>query len=157
MKRKVSMPLENSLSLRFLVIGFLVVTFVTACGGKKEVKQVSQDSKVSQEAFSLAETIRTAYVKKEFATISDRCTKEGYKDIIDSVKYFDSVDLSFTPRWVEIDKTMVTLNIAWKGSWVVGKDTVRERGMAVFLLEGTPLKLTKILKGNPFKYPETRP
>ena len=154
MDRKIYRSLEHSLGLRFFVIGFLVAALFTACGGKKEVKKVSQDSLVAQDAFSLAEAIRVAYVKKEFPTISDRCTQEAYKEIIDSVKYFDSVELSFTPRWVEIDKSKITLNVAWKGSWVVGKDTIRERGMAVFLLEGTPLKLTKILKGSPFKYPE---
>jgi hypothetical protein len=64
------------------------------------------------------------------------------------------VELDFTPRWVEIEKSKVYLNVAWKGAWVVGKETVRERGMAVFLFEGTPLKLSKIVRGNPFKYPE---
>lgn len=136
------------------ILFILMILFIAGCGGKKEVKQVTQESKIAQDAFSVAETLRTAYTNKEFAAIADRSTKEGYKEVMDSVRYFDSVELDFTPRWIEIDKSKVYLNVAWKGAWVVGKETVRERGMAVFQLEGTPLKLSKIVRGNPFKYPE---
>jgi hypothetical protein len=132
----------------------VLLVFIAACGGKKEVKEVSRESTMAQEAFAIAEAVRDAYVRKEFAAVTDRCTKEGYRDIIDSIRYFDSVDLTFAPRWVEIDKSKVYVNIAWKGTWVVGKNTIRERGMTVFQMEGTPLQLSKIVRGNPFKYPE---
>lgn len=143
-----------TLRAAFYVLCCVLLALITACGGKKEVKQVSQESRVSQDAFSVAEALRSAYIKKDFNAVADQCTKEGYRDIIDSIKYFDSAELTFTPRWVEIEKSKVYLNIAWKGTWTVGKDTIRERGMAVFLLEGTPLKLNKVVRGNPFKYPE---
>lgn len=136
------------------VLCFALLIAVAACGGSKEVKTPSRESVMAQDAFSIAEAVRAAYAKKDFTIISEKCTKEGYRDIIDSIKYFESVDLSFTPRWVEIEKSKVSVNIAWKGAWVVGKETVRERGMAVFQFEGTPLKLSKIVRGNPFKYPE---
>lgn len=132
----------------------VLLVCIVACGGKKEVKAVSRESTMAQEAFAVAEAVQDAYARKDFTAIADRCTKEGYRDIIDSLRHFDSVDLTFTPRWVEIDKAKVYLNIAWKGAWVVGKDTIRERGMVVFQMEGTPLKLSKIVRGNPFKYPE---
>lgn len=132
----------------------LLLIFVAACGGKKEVKQVSQESKISQEAFSLAEKLCAAYVKKDFSTVQELSTSDGYGAFIKSIKHFDSVDLTFTPRWVEIEKSVVNLNVAWKGTWTVGEETVSERGMAVFLLEGKPLKLSRIIRGNPFKYPE---
>lgn len=143
-----------TLRATFCVLCCALLALVAACGGKKEVKTVSRESAMAQDAFAVSEAVRAAYAKKDFTTIADRCTKEGYRDIIDSIRHFDSVDLTFTPRWVEIEKAKVYVNIAWKGAWVVGKDTVRERGMAVFLLEGTPLKLSKIVRGNPFKYPE---
>ncbi len=132
---------------------FIILTLLTSCGGKKEVKQVSTESRLSQEAFSVAEILRSAYIKKDFSTIADNCTKTGYKDIVDSIKHFDFAELTFTPRWVEIEGTKLYLNIAWKGSWSIGGDIVKERGMAVFLFEGRPLKLSKIVRGNPFKYP----
>jgi len=132
----------------------LLLVFLAACGGKKEVKQVSQESRVSQEAFSVVEQLRMAYLKRDFTVIADYSTAEGYREIIDSLKHFDSADLTFTPRWVEMEKSMVYVNVSWQGSWKVGKETFRERGMAIFLFEGTPLKLAKIVRGNPFKYPE---
>lgn len=133
---------------------FIVLFVLSACGGKKEVKQVSMESKVAQEAISVIELIKGLYIKKDFPPIAERTTQEAYKDIIDSIKHFDSAELTFTPRYVEIDQSKVYLNIAWKGTWSVGKEFFRERGMAVFLLEGKPLRLSKILRGNPFKYPE---
>ncbi|HXX80958.1 MAG TPA: hypothetical protein VEI46_05370 [Thermodesulfovibrionales bacterium] len=132
----------------------LLLVSLAACGGKKEVKQVSQDSRISQEAFSVVEQLRIAYLKRDFTVIADYSTTEGYHEIIDSLKYFDSADLTFTPRWVEMEKSKVYVNVSWQGSWKAGKDTFRERGMAIFLFEGTPLKLAKIVRGNPFKYPE---
>lgn len=133
---------------------FIILAAITACGGKKEVKQVSHESRIFKEAFLIAETLKTAYIKKDFSTIAENSTKEGYKDIIDYIKHFDSAELTFTPRWVEIEKSKVYLNISWRGSWVAGGETVRERGMAVFLFEDSPLKLSKIIRGNPFIYPE---
>jgi hypothetical protein len=146
----------NDKTLRFSAsaLCLLALVLALACGGKKEVKQVSPESKLSLEAFSIAEEVRAAYVKKDFSTIKEISTADGYRDIIDSIKHFDSVELTFTPKWVEIEKSVVELNVAWKGTWTVGGETIAERGMAVFLLEGSPLKLSKVLRGNPFKYPE---
>ncbi|HET6514461.1 MAG TPA: hypothetical protein VFG09_04820 [Thermodesulfovibrionales bacterium] len=145
---------RRSLQPCLCVFIFFLLLSVSACGGKKEVKQVSQESKTSTEAFSLSERLRAAYVKKDFSAIQEISTSDGYKDFINSIKHFDSVDLTFTPKWVEIEKSMVYLNVAWKGSWVVGSETIQERGMAVFLFDGRPLRLSKIIRGNPFKYPE---
>jgi hypothetical protein len=153
MKDRRCMTVSSGASAGIFVIGILILVLLSSCG-KKEVKVVSQDSRVTEEAFSVAEALRTAYVEKDFASVADKCSKEGFKEFMDSIKHFDSVELEFMPRWVEIDKTKVYLNIAWKGSWVVGKDTMSERGMAVFMLDGMPLKLVKIERGNPFEYPE---
>jgi len=148
-------------NINFWTSGLILLVFLmilTACGGKKEVKQVSTESRLAQEAFAVAEVLRSAYVKKDFSTIAENCTATGYRDIVDSIKHFDSAELTFTPRWVEIEGTRAPqaklyLNIAWRGSWSVGGDTIKERGMAVFLFEGRPLKLSRIVRGNPFKYP----
>jgi hypothetical protein len=152
---------EQKLRQRGILMGLLAsllfvlpLVFIAACGGKKEVKEVSQASRISQEAFSAVEQLRAAYLKRDFTIIADYSTKEGYREMVDSLKHFDSADLTFTPRWVELDKSKVYVNVSWQGSWKTGKDTFRERGMAVFLFEGTPLKLAKIVRGNPFRYPE---
>lgn len=140
--------------MRKVIIALVVLFILNACGGKKEVKQVSMESKIAQEAIAVMESIKELYIKKDFPPVAEKASQEAYKEIIDSIKYFDSVELTFTPRLIEIEQSKIYLNIAWKGTWSVGKELFRERGMAVFLLEGKPLKLSKILRGNPFKYPE---
>lgn len=138
--------------VKMLAIFFVLFAFASC--GSKEVKTASYEAKISQEAFSLAETLRAAYVKRDFTAIAEISTQEGYRDILDNIRHFDTVDLTFTPKWVELEKQKTYLNIAWKGTWVVSGETVRERGMAVFLFEGTPLKLSKIVRGSPFIYPD---
>lgn len=145
---------EQRFSTVARLITLFFILFAFASCGKKEVKTVSHDAKISQEAFSLAETLRAAYLKRDFAAISEISTQAAYREILDNIRHFDTVDLTFTPKWVELEKQKLYLNVAWKGIWTVSGDTVRERGMAVFLFEGTPLKLSKIVRGNPFRYPE---
>lgn len=154
MKEKHTYPKRSKAFRESFLLFFITLLVLSACGGKKEIKQVSMESKIAKDAISIMESIKEFYIKKDLSPISEMATEEGYRDIIDSIRHFDSVELTFTPRYVEIEQTKVYLNIAWKGIWSVGKETFRERGMAVFLLEGNPLRLSKILRGNPFKYPE---
>lgn len=139
-------------SVKLISIFFILFAFVSC--GKKEVKTASYEAKISQEAFSLAETLRAAYVKRDFSAIAEISTQEGYRNILDNIRHFDTAELTFTPKWVELEKQKIYLNIAWKGTWVVSGETTRERGMAVFLFEGTPLKLSRVVRGSPFIYPE---
>lgn len=135
-----------------LVYAIIVFVFVASCG-KGEVKKVSEDSKMATEAFSLAEKIREAYAKKDLSTIEKNSTREGFRTISSAFKPFDSVDLTFNPVWVEIEDNMVHLNISWKGRWQKNGKTTEERGMAVFVLKGRPLKVDNILRANPFSHP----
>lgn len=133
----------------FLMVGVLLI----ACG-KKEVKVQSQDSKMTAEAFAVAETVRDAFVKKDASTLQAHSTAEGYRDITLNSKPYDRVELAFTPRWVEIENGKVTVNIAWKSTWISSGRTADERGMAVMIMEGRPLKISGIPRGNPFLHPE---
>jgi hypothetical protein len=109
---------------------------------------------LAQEAFELADTIKKAYVRKDKSTLGEYTTPDGYRELVSAMKSFDSAELTFTPTWVEIKDSQVSLNISWKGTWTVrGKDT-NESGLAVFLLEGSPLKLSRIQRENPFRQPE---
>jgi hypothetical protein len=118
--------------------------------GKKEVKPVTQESKSATEAFGIAEMIRDAFIKKDSVILRRNATEAGYKDITAGKQNFDSVDITFTPRWVEIEGEKMFVNISWKSSWVVSGRKMDDRGMAVFVMEGNPLKVTKILRANPF-------
>ena len=139
--------------MKKILLLLLVGVMLVSCG-KKEVKQVSPESKITQEAFALAETIKNAFVVKDNITLKKNSTEAGYKDITANTRSFDSVEISFTPRWVEMENNQLQLNISWKSSWVVSGKSTAERGMAVFVMEGTPLRVSKILRGNPFIRPE---
>ena len=136
------------------ILLFLLACMLLVSCGKKEVKQVSPDSKLTLEAFSLAETIRQAYMVKDSITLQKNSTETGLKDIMANTRGYDSVDFTFTPRWVDMEKNQLQVNVSWKSTWVVSGKKLDERGMAVFLMEGTPLKVSKILRANPFVRPE---
>ena len=132
---------------------FIAMLFLVSCG-KKEVKPVSQESKLAQEAFQLAETLRQAYVKNNRSTLEDNSTSDGYRELIGVMKKFDNAELTFTSTWVEIKDSSVYLSVSWKGVWTVGTKSREERGLAIFVLEGSPLKLAKVQRDNPFRQPE---
>jgi hypothetical protein len=150
------MEYSNSKIMNSLIFlfSFLSLVFLLVSCGKKEVKQVSEDSKITQEAFMLADVIKNAYIKNDLSTLEKNTTKDSYNDIIEARKYFDSTDLSFTPHWVEIDGSTVNLQVSWKGTWTVKGKSIEDRGLAVFVMEGRPLKLAKVLRDNPFRKPE---
>lgn len=143
----------NSLRVTRALRVLIVVLLLTACG-KGEVKQVSQESKIAQEAFRLVETIRNAYIKNDRETLASSSTKDGYRELIGAIKSFDSAELTFTPTWVEIENSVVYLNVSWKGAWIVRGTRTEDRGMAIFVLEGRPFKLARVLRANPFRQPE---
>jgi hypothetical protein len=135
-----------------MTVSCLLLLF--ACGGDKEAKKVSPESLLAQEAFKLAETLKSAYVEKDRARLEVHSTESGYRELIGSMKSFDSAELSFNPTWVEIQDSTVHLTVSWKGTWSMKGKTTEERGMAVFVFEGTPLKLSQIQRANPFRQPE---
>ncbi len=135
-----------------LVLLLIFLTVPLSCG-KKEVKPVSQDSKTAEEAFALAEHIRDSFMKNDRDALLKDTTESGFKDIFAGGKSYGSVELEFTPRWVEIDQAKVTLNITWKSTWTVSGRHDEDRGMAVFVMEGKPLKLTRVERSNPFNVP----
>ncbi|MCE5312738.1 MAG: hypothetical protein LLF86_06245 [Nitrospiraceae bacterium] len=126
---------------------------VVSCG-KKEVKKTTIDSKLATESFAVAEALRSAYVNRQIAVMENHTTKNGFKNITSVLKTFDAVELTFTPVWVDIQGDKVQLNVSWKGKWTSAGNITEERGMAVFELKGTPLKVDAVLRANPFRYPE---
>jgi hypothetical protein len=132
---------------------FFTGLFLVACGNK-EVKPVSPVSELTQEAFQLADTLRKTYLKNDRESLERNSTQDGYRQIAESMKRFESADLTFTPTWVEIQDSTVKLTISWKGTWVIRGKTTEDRGSAIFVLEGKPLKLAQIQRSNPFAGPE---
>jgi len=135
------------------VVLFMMLICIASCG-KKEVKNVSEESRIAQQAFQLADTIRNAYLDSDRKTLEKYSTQEGYRELIGVLKDFDNAELEFVPTWVEIEGSVVRLTVSWKGTWSVRDVKKDERGLAVFVLEGEPLKLVQVLRANPFRQPE---
>lgn len=131
----------------------MMLICIASCG-KKEVKNVSEESRIAQQAFQLADTIRNAYLDSDRKTLEKYSTQEGYRELIGVLKDFDNAELEFVPTWVEIEGSVVRLTVSWKGTWSVRDVKKDERGLAVFVLEGEPLKLVQVLRANPFRQPE---
>jgi hypothetical protein len=144
----------RSFRIAVYAVQVLFVLLILVSCGKKEIKPVSPESKLAQEAFQLAETLKEAYVNKDKAALEENTTAEGYKELIGTVRYFDKADLTFTPTWLEIKDLTVSLTVSWKGTWTAGRKIIEERGLAVFILEGQPLKLVRVQRENPFSQPQ---
>jgi hypothetical protein len=151
-KRVLRQAIVPSFRILFLLT-VLSLLFFCACGGK-EAKKVSPESLLAQEAFELAETLKSAYVAKDRSDLERNSTENVYRELIGNMKNFDSAELSFTPTWVEIQDSTVHLTLSWKGTWSVKGKATEDRGMAVFVFEGTPLKLSQVQRANPFRQPE---
>jgi hypothetical protein len=141
-------------TIRISIVSFIIAgLLLVSCGGK-DVKPVSKDSELAQEAFKLTETLKDAYLSNDRGSLEKNSTKDGYRELMEALKSFDKAELTFTPTWVEIQDATVNVSISWKGTWVVKGKSTEERGLGVFILEGTPLKLGKIQRANPFQQPE---
>jgi len=138
----------------FLMAVILAMTFFSAACEKKAVKKVSEDSRIATEAFSVINAIKEAYIQKDVLGIEKNTTQDGFSALRGVIKSFDSAELDFNPVLVEIDQGIVNVNVSWKGIWNKGGKKTQERGMAIFILRGIPLKVDAILRANPFKYPE---
>ena len=131
----------------------MMLIFLVSCG-KKEVKEVTEASLLAQEAFQLAETIKQAYLDNDRKALERNATQDGYRELVGEIKSFDNAELEFLPTWVEIDDSVVKLTVSWKGTWIVSDSTKEDRGIAVFVMEGQPLKVAHILRASPFRQPE---
>jgi hypothetical protein len=131
----------------------LLVFLLISCG-KKEVKPVSEESRLSREAIKVAERLRLAYLENDRRMLENNSTKDGYIELIGAIKSFEDAELTFTPTWVEIEDSTVYLTVSWKGKWETEGRFIEERGVVTFKFEGNPLKLSKVYRANPFRQPE---
>lgn len=135
-----------------LLLLMLALALLVAC--TKEVKVQNEDSIAALEAFAVAEGLRAAYVKKDFKAMAALSTEDGYSSLRPGFGDFEAVELTFTPRWVDINDDHIALNVSWKGTWDIRERKYPARGMAVMELVGNPLRLNRILRSNPFRSPE---
>lgn len=144
----------KSVSIMRNILCSLIILLILSSCGKKEIKPVSEEARIAQEAFKLAEVIKNAYIKNDRITIQRNSTKDGYREIIEVMKSFDNAELTFSPRKVEIEDSTVYLNLTWSGIWSVKGKKIEDRGLTIFVMEGKPLRLSRVMRENPFKQPE---
>ncbi|MBF0319262.1 MAG: hypothetical protein HQL01_05600 [Nitrospirae bacterium] len=138
--------------MRKAIILILALFTITSCG-KKEVKVQPGESVKAKSAIEKLEKLREYYVRKDADALRSVITPEGFKAIASSMKNFDSVELNFSPRWVDIKDDTIIVLAAWDGTWKLSGQSITEKGSAMFLFTGTPLKLDAILRDSPFVYP----
>lgn len=137
---------------KFIV--FLIVLLLISCGGKKQVKEPSQEYSYTTQAFKVVDEIRQAYQNKDNSGIRKNCSESAYREIIASIKPFDKAEIEFTPVLGEMDSDGFRLYVSWNGKWIYTGTETEERGLVIFLMKGNPPKVEKILRGSPFRYPD---
>ena len=139
---------------RFPII-FLVLIAVMAVGCSSNKKKPTEDSLIAMEALDMVEGLRAAFEKRDFSSMARYCTRDAYKGITGGLKSFDSAELKFTPKWVEInrDGDAVEMLVSWKGSWKTGEETTEKDGTVLFSIGGDPLKIRRIARFSPFSQP----
>ncbi len=147
-------PVRPLVAIRCSVVLLLLLAAVLPGCGKKKVKPPSPEAEIAREAMRLAEALREAYLGKERAALEALCTRKGYLALIGGMKEFDSAELEFRPKWVEIKDGRVMLHLQWKGRWVQGGNVTRKKGLVILAMTGRPLRLDGILRANPFREPE---
>ena len=141
---------------KLLCIAFAAIMLAAlAAGCSSDAKKPTEDSVIAMEALSLVEGLRTAFETRDFSSMARFCTNEAYRSIAGALKSFDSVELSFTPKWVEInrDGDAVEILVAWKGIWVTGDKSEEKDGTVLFSIGGKPLKVREIKRLSPFSQP----
>ena len=136
------------------VIFIILILTLSGCGGKDKVK-LSADYLLTTEAIETINVLKTAYQGKDIIRLKGISAPE-IADRIAGGLYFDSAELSFAPRTVRIKDQSVMVNTNWQGTWIINNNTFKNRGIAVFVFEGSPLKLVRIDGDNPFLIPLAR-
>ncbi len=135
------------------IMPVVILALLSACATDGE-RGPSEDVILTDEAFRVVERARETYVQKDIQGLKEYFTDEGYSLMVRDVKKFESVELKFTPRWVEIkpDGT-VHLQVDWEGSWRLREDWTEERdGIVTFILLRNRIKDMKMT--SPFGQPE---
>jgi hypothetical protein len=138
-----------------IILSLMLVALLFGCAGEKKIP--TAESVFAVQAYDIAEGLRAAYVSKNFSGMSKFCSKEVYESIRKEIKKFDTVELEFDPQWMEAGQKndAATMRIIWKGTWTVKGQITQKTGRLILTLSGSPLKVTSIQWGNPFKQPDS--
>jgi len=135
----------------------LVLLIVIICLGctDKGIKP-SADSQSATDAFSMINTIKTAYEEKDRAALRNHMGAMLAEDTVKGL-LFDKAGLTITPRMVTISDDSLKVNIMWSGSWsLTNGKKLENRGVADLVFHKETMKLTYIDGDNPFNVPSEK-
>ncbi len=136
---------------KYFAISIVFALMFIGCGGKEKVKP-SPDSMLTTEALNGINIIKTAYEGKDRDALQNRLAPMIAEEALKELP-FDKAELSFNPRMVRINNSTVMVNLNWHGMWAIKGNNVINRGVSVFIFEGSPMKLVRIEGDNPFRIP----
>ncbi|GBE05370.1 hypothetical protein BMS3Abin10_00996 [bacterium BMS3Abin10] len=135
-----------------IAVLFMLIFLVLGCA--KEKVKPSADSLMTQNVLGVLESIKHAYEKKDGIVIEKRLAPALSKDILDGFT-FETAELTFNPRMVKINADSdVTVKLIWRGTWVVGGESLKGRGIGTLTFNGKTLELMKIEGNDPFRTPK---
>ena len=138
----------------FLAISLICVLALAAGCSKKQIKPVPEGAAYFNKANNIVQALGSGYAAKNAPAIKAVSTDKGFNEIVPNFGRFDSAHITFATKWINVGNKNVIVNVAWKGVWTKNGKKDSQQGMAVFELEGHPLKFNSVLTGNPFIYPQ---
>lgn len=133
----------------FITLSIISVLFsVVLLGCSKEVKKPSEESILARQAMEVVSAIKEAYMKEDRDTLLRLSTSEE----VFALFSFSAMpeDLEFTFRWVDVYDSKAEVYVSWKAKKGKVSPEKEQKGLCLFVLEGRPFKLKKILRENPF-------
>lgn len=135
------------------MIILICMAILAGCG--TQTKRPSQDVLIAEQAMKHVERLQAAYSARDLTGLETLCTPEAFSKIRFGIKPFSSVDIKMDSQWIDINTSgEVELRIAWAGRWHLEKGLeATDNGTAVFIIAGSPLKLSKVRGSSPFDAP----
>jgi len=146
------MPVQYLIEMRkSLALSILFLFLLAGCGGKDNVTP-SKDSLMTIEALSSINVIKSAYQEKDRDVLQNHLGDAIAEEIKERL-FFEKGELSITPRMVRIDGLTVVVDVNWQGTWMIKGEMLKDRGIAAFVFDGSPMRLVRVDGDNPFYAP----
>jgi len=138
----------------YCIVTLLLLLSLVACSSD-EKRGPSEDVVMTGDALELIDKARVAYINHDINGMQKYYTQDGYAAMVRDVKKFESVELTFTPRWVDIDtQGELQVQIAWEGTWNLGEEIIEKReGIVTFIISKKPYLISGQKMTSPFAQP----
>lgn len=131
----------------------ICTAFLVGCG--TQAKRPSQDVLIAGQVLKHVERLRMAYSARDMVAMEALIMPEAFREIRYGVKQFSSVDITMEGQWIDIKEDgSIEVRISWAGRWHIDRSLeATDKGVAVFVLSGSPLRLEKVRGLSPFAAP----